>query len=129
MALLGKAMREQPQEIHLQRVGAPHLYDYMPYTPVDSEYIANQQRQQAEATKAALIDQSAGNAAIGRQSLLMANAQNQNAITNALFQVQQYNQQLKDRARQFNANVNQQNAAYEMQARQMNSAKADAEAQ
>jgi hypothetical protein len=129
LALMAKTMASKPDTMRLPRISAPHVNDYMSYTPIDSDYIANQQRQMAAATNNALIDQSGGNPAIARSMLLSANRNNQTAIADSLFKASEYNRGLKERAIQFNANINAYNAGLDWDAIQRNAQMKAAEVQ
>ncbi len=53
---------------------------YLPYTPVDREYLANRYRAQAGAATRGIIDSSGGNSAAARASLIAQNFNSQNAL-------------------------------------------------
>lgn len=86
-----------------------YIGDYLTYTPLDRNYYLNQLRGQAGATRRAIIN-SGLNSGQAMASLLAADHNAQNAVGNTLMQMEQYNQNQRERVGAFNRGTNQYNS-------------------
>lgn len=100
--LTGMAMSASPDRISLGRIAPMALGDKLQYNPMDSDYMANQMKQQGANTQRAITDASGGNRAIASAGLLAANRSSQDAIGNTLLQTREYNDNKLKEAKSFN---------------------------
>ena len=92
------------------RMGAPHIGNYMQYSPMDKQYYINQINAQTAATNAALRDNSGGNKAALNASLLGSQNNYNNALGDMGNRAQLYNNQLRQQVSEFNRGTDQFNA-------------------
>lgn len=96
-----------------------YIGDYLTYTPLDRNYYLNQLRGQAGAARRAVMN--AGlNSGQAMASLLAADHNAQNAVGNTLMQMEQYNQNQRERVGTFNRGTNQYNSQAGMTADSQN---------
>ena len=114
-AAFDKPEVEKPQTI---RPGL--ISGRMDYKPMDSMYLANQMQQQGAGVARQLQSNSLGNSSLANQLLLAQNRGNQDAVANAMMQVNELNQQRRNQALQFNTGIQAQNIANDMAAQQFN---------
>ena len=98
------------------RVSATHIGQRMAYTPIDINYIATQQANNALGSRRALNEYSAGNPAGIQQAVIANNYANQTALANAIMQANQLNRQNLAQALEFNRQTDSANAASNLQA-------------
>lgn len=120
MGLLANTISSSPDRLSLGRVAPQLLGERMKYSPMDSEYVANQLKHQASSTRRSLIDTSGGNRGIAQAALLAANKSSQEAIGDALFKVNELNDQKLSRVKEFNRQTDQFNISNDFQAQQYN---------
>ena len=120
LGLLGSSMASSPDRLKLERVGPQILTEKMRYNPIDSEYLANQMRQQAAATNRSLVDTSGGNRGIAQASLIAANRGSQTAIADALMKANELNDNKLARVKEFNRSTDMFNIGNDFQAQQIN---------
>lgn len=85
------------------------LNRYLRYNPIDRNYLLNQLKSQAGATKR-MIRNSGTNPGTTMAGLLAADYNAQNAVGNNLIQMQQYNDALRQRVEDFNRGTDQYNS-------------------
>ena len=88
-----------------------YLGDYLEYSPIDTNYIANQIRQQGNRGISAINTTSGGNRATAMTNLIAQNAATQNALGDAYMKAVEQNMANKARVAEFNRGTNQANAA------------------
>lgn len=88
-----------------------YLGDYLEYSPIDTNYIANQIRQQGNRGISAINTTSGGNRATAMTNLIAQNAATQNALGDAYIKAVEQNMANKARVAEFNRGTNQANAA------------------
>jgi hypothetical protein len=120
LGLLAYNIFDKPEQFKYNRVGASTITQRMAYNPIDSEYIANQIRQQAAGTNRALIDNSGGNRGIATSLIMAANRQSQNAIGDALMKGTIMNRELEEKAKAFNRQTDTTNAQLSLDAQKTN---------
>jgi len=120
LGLLAKTWAEPVDRLNLGRIQPQMIHDSLPYNPVDSEYVLNKINQDAAATRRGIIDTSGGNRNIAQAGLLAVNRNSQDAIGQAVFQGNEYNRNMLNQSRQFNAGINQFNAQQDAAAQQYN---------
>lgn len=120
MGLLTQSMTSTPDTLTLGRIAPQMLGERMKYNPMDSEYVANQMRQQGAATRRALVDSSGGNRGIAQAALLAANKSSQEAIGDSLVKVGEYNDQKLSRVKEFNRQTDQFNIGNDFKAQEYN---------
>lgn len=117
---LASLVGRKPEVQQAYTVSPQMVTDRMNYNPIDSNYLVNQMQQQGAATSRYLQNNAGGNAALANTLLLAQNKGNQSAVANALMQAQQLNDQKRNQAINFNANIAARNAAADLQAQQFN---------
>ena len=127
LGLLGSSMASSPDKLKLGRVGPQILTEKMRYNPIDSEYLANQMRQQAAATNRSLVDTSGGNRGIAQASLIAANRGSQTAIADALMKANELNDNKLARVKEFNRSTDMFNIGNDFQAQQINTSNGNQE--
>lgn len=120
MGLLTSSLTSKPDRLSLGRIAPQMLGERMKYNPMDSEYVANQLRQQAAATRRSLVDTSGGNRGIAQAALLAANKGSQEAIGDALFKVNELNDNKLNRVKEFNRQTDQFNIGNDFKAQEYN---------
>ena len=91
------------------------LNNYLQYRPLDRNYYLNQLKGQAGATRRAIMN-SGSNAGNVMAGLLAADYNAQNAVGNALMQMEQYNDAQRQQIAQFNRGTDQYNSQAAMAA-------------
>ena len=91
------------------------LNNYLTYRPLDRNYYLNQLKGQAGATRRAVMN-SGSNAGNVMAGLLAADYNAQNAVGNALMQMEQYNDAQRQRIAEFNRGTDQYNSQAAMSA-------------
>ena len=127
LGLLGSSLASSPDRLKLGRVGPQILTEKMRYNPIDSEYLANQMRQQAAATNRSLVDSSGGNRGIAQASLIAANRGSQTAIADALMKANELNDNKLARVKEFNRSTDMFNIGNDFQAQQINTSNGNQE--
>ena len=117
---LASAVSSTPDNLSLGRIAPQMLGERMKYNPMDSEYVANQLRQQAAATRRSLVDTSGGNRGIAQAALLAANKGSQEAIGDAMFKVNELNDNKLNRVKEFNRQTDQINIGNDFKAQEYN---------
>ena len=112
-------LEREARNIPNNTVSPTYLNDYLTYRPLDKNYYLNQLKGQAGATRNAIMN-SGSNAGNIMTNLLAADYNAQNAVTNSLMQMDQYNNQQRQAVSGFNRGTNQYNAQSAMQANQAN---------
>ena len=107
----------RPQRINEVRppstISAPHIGDYLEYTPYDINYATSQQDANSAATRNAIMQ----SALPGRDNLLLANDFNNNATRGATRrQALEYNDNARKTVADFNRGTNQFNAQMDLNA-------------
>lgn len=105
----------QANNLSRDGVRARTLNNYLTYRPLDRNYYLNQLKGQAGATRRAIMN-SGSNAGQVMAGLLAADYNAQNAVGNALMQMDQYNNAQRQQIAQFNRGTDQYNAQALMQA-------------
>lgn len=98
------------------RVSATPIGQKMAYNPIDINYIATQQANNALGARRALSEYGAGNPAGTQQAQIANNYANQTALGQTLMQANQLNRQNLAQALEFNRQTDSANAANNMQA-------------
>lgn len=112
-------LERRAENIPNNTVSPTYLNNYLTYRPLDRNYYLNQLKGQAGATRNAIMN-SGSNAGNIMANLLAADYNAQNAVTNSLMQMDQYNNQQRQAVSEFNRGTNQYNAQSAMQANQAN---------
>ena len=112
-------LEREARNIPNNTVSPTYLNNYLTYRPLDRNYYLNQLKGQAGATRNAIMN-SGSNAGNIMANLLAADYNAQNAVTNSLMQMDQYNNQQRQAVNEFNRGTNQYNAQSAMQANQAN---------
>lgn len=118
--LLGMAFSDSPERLQLGRIAPQMINERLEYTPMDSDYVANQVRQQASATNAMMMDASGGNRGIAQAALLAGNRSAGNSLGEALFKTNEFNAAERERVTGFNRQTSQFNAQQDLYAQQFN---------
>lgn len=98
------------------RVSATPIGQRMAYTPIDINYIATQQANNALGARRALNEYGAGNPAGTQQAQITNNYTSQTALANAIMQANQLNRQNLAQALEFNRQTDSANASSNLQA-------------
>ena len=120
LAQMAATIGRRPEVERPYTVAAQPVNEKMNYTPMDSMYMANQMQQQGAGIARQLQSNSLGNSSLANQLLLSQNRGNQDAVANAMMQMQQLNEQRRNQAKSFNADVASRNAQTNLQAQQFN---------
>lgn len=102
-------LMSQANNLSRRGVTARTLGNYLTYRPLDRNYYLNQLKGQAGATRRA-IQNAGGNAGSIMAGLLAADYNAQNAVGNALMQMDQYNNAQRQQVAQFNRGTDQYNS-------------------
>ena len=102
-------LKREAANLPSDRVRARTLDNYLTYRPLDRNYYLNQLNAQANATRRA-IQNAGGNAGSVMAGLLASGYNTQNAIGNALMQMDMYNEQNRQRVADFNRATDQYNS-------------------
>lgn len=105
----------QANNLSRKGVKARTLNNYLTYKPLDRNYYLNQLKGQAGATRRAIMN-SGSNPGQAMAGLLAADYNAQNAVGNALMQMDQYNNAQRQQIAQFNRGTDQYNSQALMQA-------------
>lgn len=120
LGLLASSYAETPDNLRLGRITPTPVTERLEYRPIDTEYIANQMRQQAAGAIRGVIDTAGGNRAMASAGLRSINRSTQDAIGAGLFQGRQYNDALRREVQAFNRDTSIQNAQADLVAQQFN---------
>ena len=120
LGILASSYAETPDNLRLGRITPTPVTERLEYRPIDTEYIANQMRQQAAGAARGVIDTAGGNRAMASAGLRSINRSTQDAIGAGLFQGRQYNDALRREVQAFNRDTSIQNAQSDLIAQQFN---------
>lgn len=94
--------------------------NYLSYNPLDRNYHTNRMTAQANATRRALINQSAGNRATAAANILAADYNAQERLGQMAYQAEAQNRAHRQQVENFNRGTNQMNSQMALQAAGMN---------
>lgn len=116
------AAASTPERISLDRLDlTPYKRRrYLPYEPIDREYLENKYRAQTGAITRKIIDSSAGNPASARAALVAHNFNNINSLGDLYIKADEINRQRKERSIMFDAEQDRNLAALAMKEHQFN---------
>lgn len=116
------AIASTPEQVNLDRLDlSPYKRRrYLPYDPIDQEYLANKYRAQTGAITRKIIDSSAGNPSAARAALVAHNFNNINSLGDLYIKADETNRQRKERSIRFDSEQDRQLAALSAQEQQFN---------
>ena len=115
-----EAALRKPETVNARTIRPERIGERMNYSPMDGMHMANQMQQQGAGVARHLQNNSLGNSALANQLMLAHNRNSQDAVGNAMMGVNQMNEQKRQQALGFNANIAGLNMQADMQAQQYN---------
>ena len=95
---------------------------YRQFTPLDEEYIANQQASQMEAARRGVANNASGNASAAIAAMQNLNLGQQNNLGDLHVRTAEYNNQIQKEIAEHNMNINRINSSMSMSAQEKNQA-------
>lgn len=121
LGLTNKPDYSNANNIQATPVSPEKVGNYLAYQPFDREFYLNKLDTMNNATRRAVIDQSAGNRATATAGILAANYGAQSQFGNLARQAEEYNLAQRQNVEEFNRGTNQFNAQAQNQAAMFNS--------